>query len=76
MEWKKIDERIRVRDQVPHDKPFIALWKGAIVFLEWNDEGKFYMCMGPSTYPMTGAIDRDREGKITHFMELQRPEDY
>lgn len=76
-EWKKIDSRIRVRDQLPHDKPFIALWKGNICFVAWDeDDGVFYMALDPTISPMIGSIAREREEKITHWMEINIPPDY
>lgn len=76
MDWKKVN-RDDPRSSVPKDRPFLALWKGAICLCEFDEEvNHFFIGCMPASYLGFWKLDRDREAKFTHWCELVRPEEY
>lgn len=75
MEWITIPKGTpydKVRDFLPKDKVFIALWKGAICFCDYNDDDDhFYIAMQPHAYYDFQRVDHERERKFTHYCELK-----
>lgn len=77
MEWISVKDRNNVRNELPKDRVFICLWKGAICLCEFDEDvGNFYIGMMPACYLGFWKLDRDREPKITHWMKLNIPGDY
>lgn len=80
MKWNKIIpniDRTKIRDQLPKDRPFIALWKGAFCLCEYdNDLDRFIIGIMPAMYLGFWKVDPERECKFTYWAELDLPEDY
>ena len=79
MEWIKIPADMpghRKRDLLPKDRQFLALWKGTPSLMEWDGEDStFWISFLPASM---GAwkLSVEREGKITHWCDLEMPKDY
>jgi len=68
---------VKSRDDLPKDEQFLVLWRGAISLCEYDEDcDQFCICNYPSEYETTMKVPKDRENKFTHFMLLDRPEDY
>ncbi len=77
MEWQKIPDRSNARLYLPTRRPFLVLWKGTVCLCEYDDEiDHFYMGTMPASYLGFWKLDKERESKITHWCELEMPEDY
>lgn len=77
MDWITIPDRNEVRKYIPKDKPFLGLWKGVICLCEFDEDvDRFYVGMMPGCYLGFWKLDIEREGKFTHYCELELPEDY
>ncbi len=77
MDWIKITNPDKVRLEIPKDELFICLWKGAIGLACFDtDENKIFISLDPSTFFGGNSLLREREGKITHWFPLSRPEGY
>lgn len=77
MKWQKIEDRSKARDYLPKDKPFLAFWKGVICLCQFDeDEDQFYIGFLPTEYTGFFKVAKEREGKFTHWIELELPEDY
>lgn len=77
MNWIKILDREKVREQLPKEKPFLCLWKGVISLCEYDEEeDSFYLCFYPAQYENIIKLIQERERKITHFAILDLPEGY
>ena len=75
MEWTTRKD-VHNRSDLPKDVQFLALWKGAICLIEYDDDKDlFCMINQPSTYEVT-HLPLERESKITHVCLLERPKDY
>lgn len=76
IQWKKVN----IDDpcsSLPKDRQFLALWKGAICLCELDeDDDHFYLANQPATYRTSFKLHLEREPKVTHWCELERPEDY
>lgn len=72
MKWISVKEK-----PLPKDKVFLALWKGAFVLSEYDDEIQKF-CIGFLPAQMCGfaCLDKESENRITHWCELEFPEDY
>lgn len=77
MKWIKISNPHIVREELPKDKQFLALWKGQFGICEFNeDEDFFCLCLLPAQMAGIMNVSREREGKFTHYALLEYPEDY
>ena len=77
MDWIKIKNKNNAIAELPKDKVFLALWKGTICITEFYEEERaFYICMMPAQMSGIMRVDQEREGKFTHWCELNIPEDY
>lgn len=77
MKWKKLINKPFDRNELPKNEPFLALWKGGICLVEYcEDENCFYACNLPAQSAGLTRISHEREGKFTHFCEIEFPEDY
>ncbi len=77
IEWITIPKDKNPRDLLPKDKPFLALWKGAICLCEFDEEiNRFYIGMMPASYLGFWKLDIDREKKFTHYANVELPKDY
>ncbi len=73
LNWIKVNHK----SELPKDRVFLSLWKGAICLTEFDDEeGRFYLCMFPASMAGIMQVAQEREGKFTHWCELTKPEDY
>lgn len=73
MKWIEI----RDRSELPRDKVFLGLWKGAICLCEFDEnDQRFYICMMPACTSGIMKVDQEREGKFTHYMLIDLPKDY
>jgi len=71
MKWNKVTNR----NDMPFDRKFLALWKGAICLASYDEElNQFWLCLDPDCGVM--LIAHERENKFTHWAELQKPDDY
>jgi hypothetical protein len=76
MDWKRVDRK-NPREALPKDKVFLALWKGVICLCEFDEDiDHFYIGMMPAVYLGFWKLDKEREGKFTHWCELNMPCDY
>ena len=77
MEWIAIPKSIEPRQYLPMGSVFLALWKGAFVIAEFDkDANCFYICCLPAQMAGIMKVDREREGKFTHYCKLEFPKDY
>ena len=77
MKWIKIKDSRNPRNELPLDKPFIALWKGNFAFMAYDVETtKFCMALDPSMFGTSSAIDDHAELKIYYYCPLEYPEDW
>jgi hypothetical protein len=77
MKWEKIEDRNNPRKQLPLDKPFFAIWKGAFCIGEYNEEDdRFHISYLPAQYQTGGPIDEIAEGKFYYICKCEYPEDY
>ncbi len=77
MKWEKILDRQNPRNQIPLDRPFLAIWKGAFAICEYDEQlDKFFICYLPAQYSGPGSIDKEAEGKFYYWCDLEYPEDY
>lgn len=77
MNWIKIKNRDYAIAEMPKDRVFLSLWKGAICITEFDEEERaFYICMFPAAMAGIMKVSQEREGKFTHWCELKLPEDY
>lgn len=77
MKWNKVPDHCRSREVLPKDGEFLALWKGSICLCEYSmEENCFWIAMYPSQQAGFMRVSHDREGKFTHWCQLELPEDY
>lgn len=77
MQWQEIKNKNHLaRHELPQDRPFFAIWKGAYCIAEYNDEWDlFSICYLPAQMAGIMTVSRDREGKFTHWCEIKNPEE-
>ena len=77
MEWITID-KARVRDFLPMDgSTFLALWKGQFCLASYDEDiDHFWIQMQPGVYSGDMQVSHEREGKFTHYCNLEFPEGY
>lgn len=76
LKWIKITNPA-IRNELPKDKVFLALWKGCFAIAEYDeDEDRFYICFMPACMSGIMKVAHEREGKFTHYCNLEYPEDY
>ena len=79
MEWRKVpfeDHYMRTRQHLPLDAPFLGMWRGNICLMEFSEEDTcFFAGFSPAIYEGVSRIDLDRECRISHVMEITRPND-
>ena len=74
MQWIKTNDP---RHELPKDEKFLALWKGCICLVEWDDEDNhFYASTFPASSGGIMRISHERMEKFTHYCKLKFPEDY
>jgi hypothetical protein len=75
--WITLPKGVNVRSYLPMDESqFIVLWKGTIAICQYDEEdNQFYICFHPADSGVF-PLSQEREGKITHFMMLEKPKDY
>lgn len=72
MKWMRVENK-----ELPKDRVFLALWKGAICLCAYDeDEEHYYISMYPAEYTHSMKVDEERMEKFTHYCELELPEDY
>ena len=76
MKWIRLTKG-NERQELPRDKQFFCLWKGQFGLSEFDEEENcFYLCFLPAQMSGMMKVDRDREGKFTHYCIPDYPEDY
>jgi hypothetical protein len=77
IEWIKIKDRDRIREELPKEKQFFCIWKGTFSICEFDEEeDAFYITMAPAIFPGSWKLPREREGKITHYFIPEYPKDW
>lgn len=77
MDWIKIKNRDNAIQELPKDRVFLSIWKGAICLTEFDEEERvFYISMFPASLAGIMQVSQEREGKFTYWCELSLPEDY
>ena len=77
MKWFTVINRENAREELPLDKVFFALWKGAFCISEFDDdENCFYISFLPAQMTGLMKVSLDREYKFTHFCIPEYPKDY
>jgi len=72
MKWISILNDIDRKDILPLDRPFLAIWRTQICFIQYDDErGCFNAIFRPSDEEIF-FLSKDRELKITHWMDLPK----
>lgn len=79
MHWRKIpieDHYLKLRQHLPLDTQFIAIWKGVMCLCEYDEnEDRFYIGMLPSTGMGFFRLDKDRECKFTYVLDVILPKE-
>lgn len=74
MDWIKTTDP---QKELPKDKVFFALWKGAFCVAEYDEEeDHFYVCFMPAIMSGIMKVCKDRVRKFTHYFIPEFPEDY
>lgn len=76
MDWIKIKDCQNARAEMPQEKQFLAIWKGAVCLCQFDEiEEVFAICYYPASYE-SFVVSPEREIKFTHWAEIPLPEDY
>lgn len=69
--------KVTCSNDLPKDRVFLALWKGAKCLVEYDEEDHlFYLAMMPAQTCGIMRVPQDREMKFTHWADIEWPENY